>query len=43
MDFDKCTRNPICKTCSSERYCNGGIEEKKKEKKKRKKRSYGRK
>lgn len=29
MDWEKCQKNYMCKTCSSEKYCNGGIETKK--------------
>lgn len=42
MDWIKCQRNPICKTCSDYNKCNGGIVEKKKEKKKNR-RKYDRK
>lgn len=29
MYWSKCQRNYMCKTCSSEKYCDGGIEDKK--------------
>lgn len=29
MNWNKCQRSFMCKTCSDERFCDGGIEEKK--------------
>lgn len=42
MDWIKCQRNPICKTCSDYNKCNDGIVEKKKEKKKKPKKKKSR-
>ena len=40
MNWEKCQRNPICKTCSDYKFCKDEIEEKRKKdkRKKRKKR-----
>ena len=37
MNWDKCTRNPICKTCSYYRYCKDDDNKKKKDKKNKRK------
>lgn len=29
MNWKKCQRNYMCKTCSSEKYCDGGIKDNK--------------